>query len=74
MKKRKQRKINFNPNKRLEKPKKKTLLDKNSEEVISLINERFKDLKHKELDFRSFQTGFLECFAIFLEENINSEN
>lgn len=36
----------------------------NSSELIKIINKRFDDLKHKKFEFKSFQNGFLECFAV----------
>lgn len=39
-----------------------------SEELIGKVSERFKDLEHKNWDWRSFYNGWLEGRTIILEE------
>ena len=43
---------------------------KTSEEVIQQAKERFKELEHKNFDWRSFYNGYLEAFA----ESIKNQN
>ena len=44
------------------------MTNKNSTQILEIINQRYKDLKHKEFDFRSFQNGFIECFFSFCKD------
>jgi hypothetical protein len=45
------------------------LTQTNSTELIKIIKERFDNLEHKNFDYKSFQNGFLECFAEWVGEN-----